>query len=366
LPRSGDSISDITGCFKTIYEETGGFYSIEFIDAKGMVVYGYPEYRAPVGYDLYAEKKSSAFDSARDTRETNISSPTLLFEGGLGSFIWVPVYEGGDFRGVILAIIQVSTVTDRFLAPIMQNRTGYVYIIDHEGKSLCDGARREAIGKSYIEMLSEDNAAWLKILNEQMNGSEGTGIYLDEGSRSEQIVAYAPVRWRDQLWSVAISVPASEVDHLIQSVYTKQMVFLGTVIAIILGGSLGSIVIFSRWNKTLEAEVKSKTGDLLQSNKELAQTNERLKELDKLKSDFVSMVSHELKTPLAAMRTSAQVLELTDINTETKAEMLDIILRNINRQTSLRTTCQRTCHSASVIFYWCLGYSRRQATLYRS
>jgi len=92
--RSADSVVNITRCFKTIYEETGGFYSIEFIDANGMVVYGYPEYRAPVGYDLYAENKSSAFDSARDKRETNISSPTplfeVLFEGGLGSFIWFP------------------------------------------------------------------------------------------------------------------------------------------------------------------------------------------------------------------------------------------------------------------------------------
>jgi len=127
----------------------------------------------------------------------------------------------------------------------------------------------------------------------------------------------------------------SEVDHLIRSVYARQMIFLGTVIAIILGGSLGLIVMFSRWNKTLEAEVQSKTGDMIRMNKELLLANERLKELDKLKSDFVSMVSHELKTPLAAMKTSAQVLEVADIATETKREMLDIILRNIDRQTNL-------------------------------
>ncbi len=113
------------------------------------------------------------------------------------------------------------------------------------------------------------------------------------------------------------------------------MAFSGIVIALILGGSLGLIVMFSRWNKTLEAEVASKTGELIQSNRELALANERLKELDKLKSDFVSMVSHELRTPLAAMRTSAQVLEVADLNTETKKEMLDIILRNIDRLTNL-------------------------------
>jgi len=337
--RSGDSIANITRCFTTIYEETSGFYSIEFIDTNGVVVYGYPEYLAPIGYGLYAENRSSAFDSARDLRKTKISSPTPLFEGGLGSFIWVPVYEGEEFRGVILGIIRMSTITDRFLTPIMQNRTGYVYMIDRKGLSLYDGARSEAIGENYIKMLNENNTSdgWLEILNEQINGSEGTAIYLKEGkeSKSEQIVAFAPVRWRDKIWSVAISVPASEVDHLIRSVYAKQMIFLGTVIAIILSGSLGLIVMFSRWNKTLEAEVKSKTSDMIRMNKELVLANERLKELDKLKSDFVSMVSHELKTPLAAMRTSAQVLEAAGIATETKREMLDIVLRNIDRQTNL-------------------------------
>mgnify|MGYP000167905047 FL=1 len=337
--RSGDEITNLTRCFKTIYEKTSGFYSIEFIDRNGVVVYGYPEYRAPVGYDLYAENRSSAFDSARDSRKTNISRPTLLFEGGLGSFIWVPVYEGENFRGVILAIIRMSTITDRFLTPIMQNRTGYVYMIDNKGKSLFEGAGKKAIGKSYIKMLNKNSTSdgWLEILNEQMNGSEGTAVYHEEGEKSnlDQIVAFAPVRWRNQLWSVAISVPASEVDHLIRSVYARQMIFLGTVIAIILGGSLGLIMMFSRWNKTLEAEVKSKTADMIRMNKELVLTNERLKELDKLKSDFVSMVSHELKTPLAAMRTSAQVLNMRDAGEKTKREMLDIILRNIDRQTNL-------------------------------
>jgi len=337
--RSEDSIDNITGCFKPIYEETSGFYSIEFIDTNGVVVYGYPEYRAPIGYNVYAENRSSVFGSARDLRETEISSSTALFEGGLGSFIWVPVYEGEEFRGVILGIIRMSTITDRFLTPIMQNRTGYVYLIDRNGKSLYDGTRREAIGKNYIKMLKEvnTNASWLEILNEQINGSEGTAVYLKEGdeSNSEQIVAYAPVRWRDKIWSVGISVPASEVDHLIRSVYAKQMIFLSTVIAIILGGSFGLILMFSRWNKTLEAEVESKTCDLTRTNEELAQANERLKELDKLKSEFVSMVSHELKTPLAAMKTSAQVLELADVEEATQQEMLSIITRNIDRQTNL-------------------------------
>lgn len=70
-------------------------------------------------------------------------------------------------------------------------------------------------------------------------------------------------------------------------------------------------------------------------NKELALANARLKEMDKLKSEFVSIVSHELKTPLAAMKTSAQVMGMADPSEETRQEMQDIIIRNIDRQTNL-------------------------------
>ncbi len=50
--------------------------------------------------------------------------------------------------------------------------------------------------------------------------------------------------------------------------------------------------------------------DLQQSQEDLKLANMRLKELDRLKSDFVSVVSHELRSPLAMVRESiAQVTE---------------------------------------------------------
>ena len=55
-------------------------------------------------------------------------------------------------------------------------------------------------------------------------------------------------------------------------------------------------------NTELEQRVEDRT-------RELAEANEHLKELDRLKSHFVSMVSHELRTPLNAIQGFAEMLE---------------------------------------------------------
>jgi signal transduction histidine kinase len=61
-------------------------------------------------------------------------------------------------------------------------------------------------------------------------------------------------------------------------------------------------------NLTLEARVAERTRQLSEANADLEVSHRKLRELDRLKSDFVSNVSHELRTPLTAIRMSVDNL----------------------------------------------------------
>ncbi|NOT04157.1 MAG: hypothetical protein HOP27_06120 [Anaerolineales bacterium] len=60
-------------------------------------------------------------------------------------------------------------------------------------------------------------------------------------------------------------------------------------------------------NRELEAKVIERTAALEQRNAELDKANHELQKLDEMKSEFVSLVSHELRAPLTALNGGLEV-----------------------------------------------------------
>lgn len=76
--------------------------------------------------------------------------------------------------------------------------------------------------------------------------------------------------------------------------------------------------------------------NLERSRAELEDANEKLKELDRMKSEFLNTVSHELRTPLTAIKAFAEILlDNAGEDPETQMEFLGIINKEADRLTRL-------------------------------
>lgn len=92
-------------------------------------------------------------------------------------------------------------------------------------------------------------------------------------------------------------------------------------------------------NRNLEQIVAQRTAELETRNAELAQANAELQKLDQMKSDFVSMVSHELRGPLTTLNGGLElVLQARDSLPSQTRRILEVTARESQRLTQFVQT----------------------------
>jgi signal transduction histidine kinase len=123
-------------------------------------------------------------------------------------------------------------------------------------------------------------------------------------------------------WALPIFLAITAIAfELVEHVQKDELLDAGFIGELIIFGVMGPIIIrglvlwmrdllaaetrssaeIQALNRDLERKVNERTATLEQRNAELDRLNRELRDLDEMKSDFVALVSHELRAPLTAL-----------------------------------------------------------------
>lgn len=87
--------------------------------------------------------------------------------------------------------------------------------------------------------------------------------------------------------------------------------------------------------KSLNEKLRTKTEELKRASDKLLNLNQKLLLNDQMKDEFISTVTHEMKTPITSIRAFSEILLDDDLSEENKRRFLDIIIKETQRMSRL-------------------------------
>jgi Na+/proline symporter/nitrogen-specific signal transduction histidine kinase len=143
---------------------------------------------------------------------------------------------------------------------------------------------------------------------------------VDELEADADLVSFAELQ-------LAGTIGAASAHTIVATVAQEESLGLDEVMTII--DEASHVIKYSHELEEKQAELEAATDGLKAAN-------ERLKELDRLKDDFISTVTHELRTPLTSIRAFSEILyDNPDIDAAERHRFLGLVIKESERLTRL-------------------------------
>ena len=270
----------------------------------------------------------------RETEDTLVPVFSNGFEGRDGIYriaITFPILNTGEYTGLVAASLPTVHFFEHY-GNIYDIKSQYLAVLDRNAIQLIHPVK-SFIGTSFFgnhtQQITGHNEILNNIIRTVLSGKSYSDTY--EFKNGERLNTGSPVLVGEKpAYFVFVITPTSSIYSQINDVTSAQRMEIFSLLAGVTAAVVVLIVFLMKWNTNLNNEVKRRTRELDESNKQLSQANQQLKVHDKMQREFINIAAHELRTPVQPILGLSEVLQ-SKAKDEKQRIIADIISRNAKR-----------------------------------
>src|ERR687896_456723 len=275
---------------------------------------------------------------ARKTKDMQMPVYSNGFEGRDGVYriaITFPIINEGAYIGLVAASLSTIPFFEHY-GNIYDIKSQYLAVLDRNAGQLIHPVK-SFIGTSFFgnhtQQVTGHNEILNNIIRTVLSGKPYSDTY--EFRNGDRLNTGSPVLVGGKpTYFIFVITPTSSIYSQINNVISTQRMEILSLLAGVTAAVAVLIVFLIKWNTNLNNEVKRRTRELDESNKQLSEANQQLKVHDKMQREFINVAAHELRTPIQPILGLSEILQSKERDEE-KRRLVDIISRNAKRLQSL-------------------------------
>jgi len=271
---------------------------------------------------------------ARETKSNLMPVFSDGFVGRDGKYriaITAPIIniETGKYEGLVGGLIPTTEFFAHY-GNIYNIKSNFLIVFDKNGNYIAT-PRAQLLGKNYFgnqaQQIFHHNPIQGNLYRQLLEGIPGNAVY-DFGIGERLNTGYPIFVQGRPTYFVSAVTPTSVIYSQINSVILTEKIEMFSLLAGTTAAIVVLIIFLIKWSSNLNDEVKRRTRELNESNKQLAVANEQLKLHDKMQKEFINVASHEIKTPTQAILGYTEILRK---HPEKREQISEALHRNANR-----------------------------------
>jgi PAS domain S-box-containing protein len=234
---------------------------------------------------------------SHETKKVIIATPIYQLRNG---------HPVAEFRGVVLALLSIDGITQKYLSPIRSGIRGYAWMMDSDGTLLYHPNQPQMVGKN---LYRTDKTCFQchKSFDTEKKMIEGTsetfGSYEAPGGENK-LAAYYKFPIVRKSWIVVVSAPYSDVIALMSK---SRRFYSLLILSIFITTLVVSIVMVVNYKKQIKAEEKAKH----------LENQRRLEREIEIQKDYLENIIENTKTNLMVIDKDLAVRTLNTAQAQT-------------------------------------------------